>query len=96
MTHKDESAIPTAQEISGNDRRNHYEEAARKALVRLLDEEHIKLEYLAMVCGTSHQALGKYKSGAAPLPLHVAAQIDNALGEPIFFSLYAAMVGRCA
>jgi len=73
-----------------------YSINARDTLDELIRSERIKAEWLAKVTGISPQLLSKYRTGGAPLPFHVAALIDNALGQTVFYDLFASMVGRAS
>jgi len=39
-----------------------------------------KQEWLAEACGCTTQAMGQYRSGKRPLPVHIAARVDLAFG----------------
>jgi hypothetical protein len=67
----------------GKDRLNEafvdpYSVNVRKILNRLITVHDAKQEWLAEVCGCTTQAMGQYRSGKRPLPLHIAARVDIA------------------
>jgi len=76
--------------------RSLYAISAQEALHRLIVSENIKREWLAHVLELSPQLLCKYENGTAPLPMDVAAQIDNICRTTTFSDLFDAMTGRWA
>lgn len=57
-----------------------YSVNARKRLNQLIAQHDVKAEWLAMRCHVTPQAMGHYRSGDRPIPMHVGALIDEALG----------------
>ena len=74
---------------------------AATRLADLLDEilatawrgSQLKAEYVAVSIGISSTAMSKYRSGTLPLPLEVAAAIDNFLGDHRLLAEMAAIEG---
>lgn len=68
-------------------------EALDRMLTRAKHEEQLKAEYIAVMVGLKPEELSMYRTGKRPLPLAVAARIDNFLGRHDLFLAMAVMEG---
>lgn len=70
-----------------------YSVNARKTLNMLVLKHGVKVEWLALMCHVTPQAFGHYLGGSRPIPMHVAALVDVALGCNDMLSCMASMEG---
>lgn len=71
-----------------------YSVNARKTLNFLIAKFDVKVEWLAKVCKCTPQAMGHYQSGSRPIPMHIGALVDQALGCDDMAQCMASMEGR--
>lgn len=81
---------PETQEVHA------YSINARKTLNVLVLKHDVKVEWLAKMCHVTPQAFGHYLSGSRPIPMHVAALTDLALGGNDMLLCMASMEGITA